>query len=114
MKVLQQDQVDGYRREGYVHVLGAMSEGTLYAIKPILMGQDAFAVERRLEVGLESYRGAEHAVWDLICKALKAPVYKLLGDTGTKSRHTSPAFGGITTWANPMFPTINELPTASN
>jgi hypothetical protein len=34
MKVLQQDQVDGYRREGYVQALGAMSEGALCAIKP--------------------------------------------------------------------------------
>jgi hypothetical protein len=29
MKVLQQDQVDGYRREGYVHALGAMAAGAL-------------------------------------------------------------------------------------
>lgn len=55
------------------------AEKVLAAIKPILMGQDAFAVERHLEVGLESYGGTEHAVWDLIGKALKAPVYRLLG-----------------------------------
>ncbi|HIE26489.1 TPA: mandelate racemase/muconate lactonizing enzyme family protein [Candidatus Poribacteria bacterium] len=48
-------------------------------VKPALIGQDPFAIERHLEAGLIDWPMVEHALWDLIGKAVGQPVYKLLG-----------------------------------
>jgi D-galactarolactone cycloisomerase len=54
------------------------------AVKPALVGQDPFAIERHLEAGLMQWPMVEHALWDVIGKATGQPVYKLLG--GYKDR----------------------------
>jgi len=54
------------------------------AIRPALVGQDLFALERHLRVGLLQWGGVEHAIWDAIGKIAGQPVYRLLG--GAKSR----------------------------
>ena len=53
-------------------------------IRPALVGQDLFAVERHLKAGLGQWGGLEHAIWDAIGKVAGQPVYRLLG--GSKPR----------------------------
>jgi D-galactarolactone cycloisomerase len=53
-------------------------------IRPALVGQDLFALERHLRAGLIEWGGLEHALWDAIGKLAGQPVYRLLG--GTKNR----------------------------
>ncbi|MCC6860257.1 MAG: mandelate racemase/muconate lactonizing enzyme family protein [Bryobacterales bacterium] len=56
-------------------------------IKPTLVGQDLFAVDRHLkrlqmqrgESGVQIWSGVEHALWDAIGKAAGLPVARLLG-----------------------------------
>jgi len=53
-------------------------------IRPALVGQDLFAIERHLKAGLVEWGGVEHAIWDAIGKIAGQPVYRLLG--GSKTR----------------------------
>jgi D-galactarolactone cycloisomerase len=48
-------------------------------IRPVLVGQDLFAIERHLRAGLSQWGGLEHAIWDAIGKIAGQPVYRLLG-----------------------------------
>ncbi len=48
-------------------------------IRPALVGQDLFAIERHLEKGLIHWWGLEHALWDAIGKIANQPVHQLLG-----------------------------------
>jgi D-galactarolactone cycloisomerase len=56
-------------------------------VKPTLVGDDLFAVDRHLkrlqmqrgESGVQAWSGVEHAMWDAIGKASNQPVAKLLG-----------------------------------
>jgi len=48
-------------------------------IRPALVGQDLFAIERHLEKGAGHWNGLEHAIWDAIGKIADRPVYELLG-----------------------------------
>lgn len=58
----------------------SIDAGTLErVIKPALVGQDPFAIERHIEAGLIQWPMVEHALWDVIGKATGQPVYKLLG-----------------------------------
>ena len=52
-------------------------------IRPMLVGQDLFAIEQHLKAGLVQFGGVEHALWDAIGKIAGQPVYRLLG--GSKS-----------------------------
>ena len=48
-------------------------------IRPALVGQDLFAIERHLAAGLRRWGGLEEAIWDAIGKVAGQPVYRLLG-----------------------------------
>ncbi len=56
-------------------------------VKPTLVGEDLFAVDRHLkrlqmqrgESGVQSWSGVEHAIWDAIGRAAGQPVARLLG-----------------------------------
>ena len=48
-------------------------------IRPALVGEDLFAIERHLEKGAGHWNGLEHAIWDAIGKIANRPVYELLG-----------------------------------
>lgn len=78
-------------------------------LKPILIGEDPFSIEkfrdRVLNSPLYSYLGSslaiaasgvEIALWDIIGKALKLPIYKLLG--GYRERVRAYAGGLILGW----------------
>ena len=53
-------------------------------IRPALVGQDLFAIERHLEKGAGHWNGLEHAIWDAIGKIANRPVYELLGGGNPK------------------------------
>ena len=63
-------------------------------IKPTLVGQDLFAIQRHIdrlqmqrgESGVQIWSGVEHAMWDAIGKIAGQPVAKLLGGTRDKLR----------------------------
>jgi L-alanine-DL-glutamate epimerase-like enolase superfamily enzyme len=55
-------------------------------IRPALVGQDLFALERHLQQGLLEWGGLEHAIWDAIGKIAGQPVYRLLGGAKTRLR----------------------------
>jgi D-galactarolactone cycloisomerase len=63
-------------------------------VKPVLVGQDLFAVERHLkrlqmqrgESGVQSWSAAEHAMWDAIGKLAGQPVARLLGGSRDRLR----------------------------
>ena len=56
-------------------------------VKPTLVGEDLFAIDRHLkrlqmqrgESGVQTWSGVEHALWDAIGRACNQPVAKLLG-----------------------------------
>ena len=56
-------------------------------VKPVLVGQDLFAVDRHVarlqamrgESGVQIWSGVEHALWDAIGRVANRPVAKLLG-----------------------------------
>jgi D-galactarolactone cycloisomerase len=56
-------------------------------VKPALVGEDLFAVDRHLkrlqmqrgESGVQAWSGVEHALWDAIGRAANLPVARLLG-----------------------------------
>lgn len=56
-------------------------------VKPTLVGEDVFAIDRHLkrlqmqrgESGVQSWSGVEHALWDAVGRACNQPVAKLLG-----------------------------------
>ena len=52
---------------------------TLPEVQKTLIGHDLFNVEDHLRLGLDSWGGVEHAVWDAIGHIARQPVYKLLG-----------------------------------
>ncbi len=63
-------------------------------VKPVLLGQDLFAVDehlrrlqkRRGEAGSQVFSGVEHAIWDAIGQATAQPVAKILGGYRDKLR----------------------------
>ncbi|HUQ93536.1 MAG TPA: mandelate racemase/muconate lactonizing enzyme family protein [Bryobacteraceae bacterium] len=63
-------------------------------VKPVLVGDDLFAVDRHLqrlqmergESGVQYWSGVEHAMWDAIGKAMGRPVAELLGGARTRLR----------------------------
>jgi L-alanine-DL-glutamate epimerase-like enolase superfamily enzyme len=63
-------------------------------VKPTLVGQDLFAIDRNIdrlqmergESGVQIWSGVEHAMWDAIGKIAGLPVAKLLGGTRDKLR----------------------------
>ncbi len=48
-------------------------------IRPALVGEDLFAIERHLAKGAGHWNGLEHAIWDAMGKIAGRPVYELLG-----------------------------------
>ena len=48
-------------------------------IRPALVGKDLFAINDHLKAGLWQWGGVEHAIWDVIGKIARQPVYRLLG-----------------------------------
>jgi D-galactarolactone cycloisomerase len=56
-------------------------------VKPTLIGEDVFAIDRHLkrlqmergESGVQSWSGVEHALWDAVGKAVDRPVAQVLG-----------------------------------
>lgn len=63
-------------------------------VKPSLVGQDLFAVDRHIsrlqmqrgESGVQTWSGVEHAIWDAIGRIAGQPVAKLLGGSRDKLR----------------------------
>jgi L-alanine-DL-glutamate epimerase-like enolase superfamily enzyme len=63
-------------------------------VKPTLVGDDLFAVDRHLhrlqmergESGVQTWSGVEHAMWDAIGRIANRPVAKLLGGTRDRLR----------------------------
>ena len=63
-------------------------------VKPTLIGDDLFAVDRHLrrlqmergESGVQSWSGVEHAMWDAIGRAADRPVAELFGGHRKKLR----------------------------
>ena len=63
-------------------------------VKPTLVGQDLFAVDRHLkrlqmqrgESGVQSWSGVEHAMWDAIGKLANRPVAHILGGARDRLR----------------------------
>jgi D-galactarolactone cycloisomerase len=63
-------------------------------VKPTLVGEDLFAVDRHLkrlqmqrgESGVQAWSGVEHALWDAIGRACNQPVAKLLGGSRDRLR----------------------------
>ncbi len=63
-------------------------------VRPTLVGDDLFAVDRHLkrlqmqrgESGVQAWSGVEHAIWDAIGKIAGQPVAKLLGASRAKLR----------------------------
>ena len=63
-------------------------------VKPTLVGQDLFAIDRHVnrlqalrgESGVQSWSGVEHALWDAVGKIANRPVAKLLGGARDKLR----------------------------
>jgi len=63
-------------------------------VKPTLVGDDLFAVDRHLkrlqmergESGVQAWSGVEHAMWDAIGRVSNLPVAKLLGGARDKLR----------------------------
>ncbi len=63
-------------------------------VKPSLVGQDLFAVDRHIsrlqmqrgESGVQTWSGVEHAMWDAIGRIAGQPVAKLLGGSRDKLR----------------------------
>jgi len=63
-------------------------------VKPTLVGQDLFAIDRHVdrlqalrgESGVQSWSGVEHAMWDAVGRIANRPVAKLLGGARDKLR----------------------------
>jgi len=63
-------------------------------VKPVLVGQDLFAVDRHVarlqalrgESGVQIWSGVEHAMWDAIGRIANRPVAKLLGGARDRLR----------------------------
>ncbi len=63
-------------------------------VKPTLLGQDLFAIDRHVaalqalrgESGVQSWSGVEHAMWDAVGRIANRPVAKLLGGARDKLR----------------------------
>ena len=63
-------------------------------VRPTLIGDDLFAIDRHLkrlqmergESGVQSWSGVEHAIWDAIGRASNLPVAKLLGGSRDRLR----------------------------
>jgi D-galactarolactone cycloisomerase len=63
-------------------------------VKPTLVGQDLFAIDRHVnrlqalrgESGVQIWSGVEHAMWDAVGKIANLPVAKLLGGARDKLR----------------------------
>ncbi len=53
--------------------------GDLPRVREILVGKDPFAVDQFIAAGLCQVGSWEHALWDVIGKALNMPVHRLLG-----------------------------------
>lgn len=67
--------------------LGTPADVLARWVKPSLVGEDLFAVDRHLkrlqmqrgESGVQSWSGVEHALWDAIGRAANLPVARMLG-----------------------------------
>lgn len=77
-----------YTDEGIVGIGPTTSPGLDRFVKKLLIGFDPFYVERfweiamkgrELSLGRQSYGGLEIALWDIIGKVLRKPVYKMMG-----------------------------------
>jgi len=63
-------------------------------VKPTLVGQDLFAIDRHIdrlqmergESGVQVWSGVEHAMWDAVGRVANRPVAKLLGGSRDKLR----------------------------
>jgi len=63
-------------------------------VKPILVGEDLFAIDRHMdrlqaargESGVQSWSGVEHAMWDAVGRIANLPVARLLGGARDKLR----------------------------
>ena len=63
-------------------------------VKPTLVGQDLFAIDRHMdrlqalrgESGVQSWSGVEHAMWDAVGRIANLPVAKLFGGARDKLR----------------------------
>ena len=85
-------EVDTSPEVGRAVINAAMSHGTCYGLREILMGMDPFDIEQiweqmyrktnyygRLGVVLHAMSGVDMALWDILGKAVGKPVHKLLG-----------------------------------
>jgi D-galactarolactone cycloisomerase len=63
-------------------------------VKPVLVGQDLFAIDRHVdrlqaqrgESGVQAWSGVEHALWDAVGRIANRPVAKLLGGARDRLR----------------------------
>lgn len=69
---------------GYCFGWVSGDEKTQAKLRRMLIGQDPFAIEQFLGLGLVEYGAVEHALWDIIGKAAGMPVHKLLGGNRKK------------------------------
>jgi len=85
-------EVDTSPEAGKAVVDAAMSHGTCYGLREILVGKDPFDIEQiwelmyrktnyygRLGVVMHAMSGVDMALWDIMGKAVGKPVHKLLG-----------------------------------
>jgi len=87
-------EVDSSPEVGKAVVDAAMSHGTCYGLREIMVGKDPFDIEQiwelmyrkthyygRLGVVMHAMSGVDMALWDIVGKAVGKPVHKLLGGT---------------------------------
>ncbi|HZT30898.1 MAG TPA: mandelate racemase/muconate lactonizing enzyme family protein [Bryobacteraceae bacterium] len=74
--------------------LGCPRDVLEHWVKPTLVGDDVFAIDRHLkrlqmergESGVQSWSGVEHAMWDAVGKAVGRPVAQILGGARDRLR----------------------------
>src|SRR5206468_8056052 len=76
--VIRIDTSAGVRGWNFHHV-GTDPRELERKVRPILIGEELFAVERHLKAGLLAHGQVEIALWDAIGKVAGQPVYRLLG-----------------------------------
>jgi L-alanine-DL-glutamate epimerase-like enolase superfamily enzyme len=85
-------EVDSSPEVGKAAIDAAMSHGTCYGLREILIGMDPFDIEQiwevmyrktnyygRLGVVMHAMSGVDMALWDILGKAAGKPIHKLLG-----------------------------------
>jgi len=73
VKIKTDDGITGYGFQG------VDANAIENKVKPMLVGNEPFAIERYMEAGLWQWPGVEHALWDIMGKTAGVPTYKLLG-----------------------------------